>query len=309
MKAKIIFTKELLFLILIIFFSLKTIAQVPHLMHFQAVAHDASGALVTSKTVDVQLQIFDSVKGGAKTILYWEQQATPTDAYGYMHVQLNDSANPDWQYFGSYLKFSQIQWETGHKWLKILFSLDGVSFNTIGTIELISVPYSLVAETSLSMDNDFAVIADHQPYKTDEAVPATKTWEQRVLNKVESNSGSSISINNNQITLSPGTYFIDATVPSFGVNYFTTRLYNVTKSETELAGTNADAPYYSAGWQFTDNSFIKGVITVAATMTYEIDEICAYNGNGSLFGVDVNQYSGAGPQDEIYTRVFIHKLK
>jgi len=162
------------------------------------------------------------------------------------------------------------------------------------------------AVAGINSINDFAVITDHESSGT--TVPANNknSWQKRVLNTTESSSGSSISLNNNQITLKPGTYFIDITVPSVGVNSISSRLYDVTNSKTALQGTTALAEVYGSTISVESNTFIKGVITVSSPTAFEVDEYYTAADSGlSYLGVSVT-ISG---QDEIYTHAYIQKLK
>ena len=132
------------------------------------------------------------------------------------------------------------------------------------------------------------------------SVPATSTWFTRTLNTVEG-SLSFVTLNSNQFTLPKGKYLIDVSAPAFRVELYKIRLRNITDSSTTLDGTSERAENTASNHT---RSFLIGEINLAATKTFEVQQIVSFNpSTTAALGFDVNQ----GP--EIYTQVKITKLE
>ncbi|MAR67918.1 MAG: hypothetical protein CL833_11785, partial [Crocinitomicaceae bacterium] len=65
--------KYILLAILFAFFTGISLGQAPHLVNYQAVAHDATGALLTNQSVTVTFGIY---RGSATGTLVWEEDHT-----------------------------------------------------------------------------------------------------------------------------------------------------------------------------------------------------------------------------------------
>jgi hypothetical protein len=118
----------------------------------------------------------------------------------------------------------------------------------------------------------------------------------RTLNTTQS-AQSFASLASNQITLLPGTYYIEASAPALQVDNHQAWLFNVTSSTTALTGTSE---YSSASGVVSNRSVIQGVITVATTSAFEILHQC-FNGVATQgFGLA----AGFG-NNEIYTVISI----
>jgi hypothetical protein len=116
-------------------------AQAPQTFSFQAVVRDRDGNLVSEKDVTVTLAILRGSPSGAK--VYEETfSARKTDRAGVLSL----SAGMGTPVSG---KFSDIKWNEGVFYVKTSLRLPGdAQTYDMGTIQLLSVPYALYAETS-----------------------------------------------------------------------------------------------------------------------------------------------------------------
>jgi len=114
--------------------------QTPQSFSYQAVAHDAAGNALASKTVGLQLTILDGSATG--TVVYTETFNPVTNNQGLFTVAVGAGTPVT----GS---FATINWATGSKYLKTeLDPAGGKNYTVSGTSELLSVPYALFAAST-----------------------------------------------------------------------------------------------------------------------------------------------------------------
>ncbi len=129
-----------LLLLLLIFLSLPALSQAPEMFRYQAVARDATGAILADQAVGFQIRIIQTSTSG--TAVYVETHAAMTNEFGLVNltvgngsVTAGDFSTIDW---GADLYFMEVAMdETG-----------GSSYTVMGTSQLLSVPYALYAETA-----------------------------------------------------------------------------------------------------------------------------------------------------------------
>jgi len=126
----------LIFNLWLICFQCSMFAQAPLSFKYQAVARDASGAMIINKNINVKISLHDIVITG--TIVYQETHNIVTNPFGV--INLNIGA-------GNVIQgtFSGINWGTGGKFIEIEIDM-GSGYLSIGTTQLLSVPYALYAE-------------------------------------------------------------------------------------------------------------------------------------------------------------------
>lgn len=140
-----------LFLLLI----LTSWAQAPERLSYQAVVRDASDQLVSNTTIGMQISILQTSATGIA--VYIETHNPTTNSNGLATVQIGGGT----VVAGS---FSAINWANGPYFLKTETDPNGGSAYTIsGTTQLVSVPYSLYAETAGSVTFDQVNDADADP--------------------------------------------------------------------------------------------------------------------------------------------------
>jgi len=136
--------KKINILILSLLLSVSSLmAQTPNAINFQAIARDQTGSVLENTNIQIRLTIIDSVTGGSE--IYQELRALSTNNFGSFSFQIGQGA--DYVTLGAFL---DVQWETGEKYLKIDYDPTN-TFDwslSLGTLELISVPYALHAKTA-----------------------------------------------------------------------------------------------------------------------------------------------------------------
>lgn len=138
--------------------------------------------------------------------------------------------------------------------------------------------------------SDYAIFQELQASGTDAGTFTSGTWVTRTLNNTQVNFGTSVVLVGNTITLEPGTYFISAITPAYQVGAHQSRLFNTGSSTTAILGTSA----------VEGVCILKGMITVVATSTFELQHRCSITkaadglGKGAAFG-----------EDNIYARICI----
>lgn len=125
--------------------SLVAVGQTPQKINYQAVARDASGAILANRSVSIRFTIRDASTSG--TSLFQETHSTTTNQFGQFSLAIGGgnlvSGN-----------FSTINWAVNDKFLQVDLDANGGSnFVTMGTSQLLSVPYALHARTVSTGDN------------------------------------------------------------------------------------------------------------------------------------------------------------
>lgn len=146
-------------------------------------------------------------------------------------------------------------------------------------------------------NNEYYIVTDVKPSGEYGGEASKDTWQTRDLNTMQSVNGSSCSVSSNQITLTAGTYIVEASVPSYRVRETKVRFYNITDSTTDIVGTS-DYHFMDCG-----RSNLAGSITLASSKTFELqqwsDKSINTNGLGNAVGAGVN---------EVYSTVKIVKI-
>lgn len=123
---------------LALLFALFTFAQVPQGISYQAIALNSSGNPVVSSNVGIRLSILDNSATG--TVLYSETQSKTTNPQGLFNLVIGQGTPTT----GT---FSTINWGTNSKFLKVeMDAAGGTNYVLIGTTQLLSVPFAMVAE-------------------------------------------------------------------------------------------------------------------------------------------------------------------
>jgi len=135
--------KSTLFLAVCFFLTLISVdrvyCQTPQKINYQAVARDAeSGVELSNQAVFLVAKIIQSSSGGE--LVYQEEHANiSTNSYGLFSIEIGNGA----PVVGS---FDEINWSTDQFWLEIDIDL-GDGLQTMGSMQFVSVPYALHAET------------------------------------------------------------------------------------------------------------------------------------------------------------------
>ena len=122
---------------------LALLAQAPQKFNYQAVARSTSGTVLINQNIDVRVTVLDGSATG--TNVYQETHDVTTNPFGLFTVAIGDGAVQSGVFTG-------INWSNGAKYLKVEADF-GSGFTDMGTSQLLSVPYALVAAQSAN-DND-----------------------------------------------------------------------------------------------------------------------------------------------------------
>ena len=129
----------LLSLVAIATISLTSFGQAPEGFKYQAVLRDAGNLILNNQAVGMRLTIQQGSLGG--TAVYTETFAPTTNAYGLVNLEIGTGTSTD--------DFSSIDWSNGPYFMETAIDINGgASYVTMGTSQLMSVPYALYAKTS-----------------------------------------------------------------------------------------------------------------------------------------------------------------
>lgn len=146
------------------------------------------------------------------------------------------------------------------------------------------------------------IARDEKTSGTDGGTFTSGSWQTRTLNTlVNPNAYSWITLASNQVTLSPGKYFIRAKAPCTGVNRNQSKIRNTTDSSDALIGTSCVASSVDG-----DNaifSFVDGEITITGTKTFELQHQCQTTRSTNGFGNNANM-----GVTEVFSVIEIEKL-
>ncbi|MDG1658773.1 MAG: hypothetical protein P8H56_09340 [Crocinitomicaceae bacterium] len=132
--------KRLLLSFAFLALSTGTFAQAPQGINYQAVIRDGVGVTLNNTNVGMKISIIQTSPGG--TVVYEESFATTTSQYGLVNVVVGQ---------GTVISgnFSLIDWAVGPYFVEVAADENGgTSYTTMGTQQLMSVPYALYAENS-----------------------------------------------------------------------------------------------------------------------------------------------------------------
>jgi len=148
------------------------------------------------------------------------------------------------------------------------------------------------------------------PYVNIQDVKATNTaggtftsgaWRTRDLNTIQSDDAGICTLSNNQFTIPPGTYLIDARLPARAVAQHNARLQNITAGTTTLNGSTART---DAAQQSQTDSFVNGRFRIYVATTFEVQHQCSTTLATTGFGNPSNFTS----TPEVYTVVELWKI-
>jgi hypothetical protein len=137
--------KRMIFTCMGLFTATMLLAQSPAAIKYQAVARDATGAILANRNVGFRFSI---LAGGATgTAVFRETHSAQTNEFGLVILEIGNGTN----ILGN---ISSIDWGAGAHYLKIeLDPNGGSSYSLMGTSQLLSVPYALRARIAETGDN------------------------------------------------------------------------------------------------------------------------------------------------------------
>jgi uncharacterized protein (TIGR02145 family) len=134
-------TKHFLCFLLLTFNFLLAAGQTPQGFNYQAIVRNANGVPVASQAVPVRISIVTALTGG--TVIWQEEfSSVTTDAYGLISIVVGNGTHTG----GSATSFSAINWSAQTLFLKTEVKYPGTTWTEMGTSQIWSVPYSLMAK-------------------------------------------------------------------------------------------------------------------------------------------------------------------
>lgn len=122
--------------------SVATAQNAPQKMNYQAVARDADGHELVGKTITLRIGITNGDR-----VVYSEEQTVTTSKLGLFNISVGDGEVLEGE-------FKSIDWGSASHFISIELDADGSGhFASMGTSQLLSVPYALYAERSGSSAN------------------------------------------------------------------------------------------------------------------------------------------------------------
>ena len=125
-------------------FSLIAYSQTPQGFNYQSVVRDASGDVISNSVVGVQFKLHQSTATG--TVVYTETHTPTTNAYGVFNVVVGQGTTTD--------DFSAIDWSADTHFIEVSIDVTGgTTYLSMGTTQLLSVPYALQAASATTAEN------------------------------------------------------------------------------------------------------------------------------------------------------------
>ncbi len=113
-------------------------AQAPQKFSYQAIIRSNAGNILQNQTANFKITIHDSTASG--TDIYHETHNTSTNQFGLVNLLIGSGTNTSGI-------FDSIKWNHNNKFIEVEIDL-GSGYVSMGTTQLVSVPYALYAEKS-----------------------------------------------------------------------------------------------------------------------------------------------------------------
>jgi hypothetical protein len=125
-------------LVVVLLAGITLFGQAPQKLNYQAVVRNSAGTPVVTTPVSLKFIIHDSIATGP--IVYTETQSTTTNMFGLVNVEIGQSGS-----------LAIVSWGSNPKYLEVETDINNTgTFTSMGTSQLISVPYALYAANSAS---------------------------------------------------------------------------------------------------------------------------------------------------------------
>jgi len=143
--------------------------------------------------------------------------------------------------------------------------------------------------------------------------PGGWTADNRTLNAIIGSQGSS-GVTIGPVTLSSGTYLLEASAPAFQVDGYRTRIYNVSDNNVIENGSSGYSsatigpPPQSLRYSSQTRSLIRAIVTFASPKTIEVQMFTNNtSGNNAQGGVGTILFA-TNPNFNVYTLLFIQRI-
>jgi uncharacterized protein (TIGR02145 family) len=127
-------------------------AQVPNSMKYQAVARNNDGSAIDKQNVHLKIQIHEATMNG--DVVFAETHAVTTNSYGIVHLEIGNGNN----ILGA---LNELDWGVHDFFIEVQLDPDGGDdFQSMGTAQLLTVPYAFFAENGIHFNPDLECSAD-----------------------------------------------------------------------------------------------------------------------------------------------------
>ncbi len=135
--------KKIILLLTIAFCYNLLIAQAPQELRYQAVARNTTGQILANQNLTVKISLLPTES--SSTIVYTETRSVTTNTKGLFNVNIGSVGATNVS-----TPFNTVDWAVGNKYIKIeIDPLGNSNFITLGTNQLLAVPYALFANNSV----------------------------------------------------------------------------------------------------------------------------------------------------------------
>ena len=272
-----------------------TFAQAPQLLNYQGVARSSSGIITTP--VGLRFTIHDLSSGG--TVLYQETATLTPNAHGIFNTLIGGNT----LVAGA---MTNINWGSGSKYLEVeMDASGGTSYTSLGSTQLVSVPYALQCNKADNGGWSDYLIAEDVESSGVNGGSSIAGWNTRVLNTIQASSGTAISYSliANTITLNqPGKYYIHASAPAYQANNNKLVVRDIGTGLIILTGTSQFARSFDYAYVSAD---VEGVITVTSSITFKLDHYITNALGASGLGASI----GVSGVNEVYAKVLVQKIQ
>jgi hypothetical protein len=244
--------KTLYSIILLLVVGMLGYSQAPEAFNYQAVIRNASGDILANTQIALQISILQDSESG--TAVYVERFNPSTNDYGLIAIKLGKGTVQS----GT---FNTIDWGANAHYIKIeVDPNNGTDFTTMGTTQLLSVPYALYAKSGGVADNSITsdMIIDGE-INTDDIADGAVT-----ASKLDDGSGSGVDAD--LLDGQDGSYYRDAE--------------NINSGPLSNAYFSAYGDLMAEG--YLDESSATDLVTLAqAESRYAIPKVAFYAYNSS----------------------------
>jgi hypothetical protein len=293
--------KQIILAFLLLNASFSFAQSVPQGFNYQAVARDANGNAKTNQNFGVRLTIRKTSTNG--TIVWQEIHSTvTTNGMGQFNLVVGSGVR---QGSSTVVLFKDINWNNDSYFLESEIQQGIAPYTSIANTQLLSVPYSIASSRSdtanvakFSEWSDYAIYEERYPSGTDLA--SVVGWNQRMINSTQSSNGTNISRTGSSFTLMPGTYYIKGEAFARYTNNNKLTLKDLANNIilTSIGGVA------NSNYGVSNILPIEGVVVVTVQTTYILDHYIQ-----SAMATGLGYGSGLPSIDEVYSRIFIQKIK
>lgn len=160
---------------------------------------------------------------------------------------------------------------------------------------------------------NFIIIGDQKSAGTGGGTFSSGAWRTRDLNTIIADpqgfiGAGIVTLAANRVSLSAGSWLVEASAPALGVDGHKLRLYNVTAAAAVAYGSTENTTASGTGDQVQTRSALSTVLTLAAAAQFEVQHVCIGTMASIGFGIASDYGLGANNGLETYALFRAQKL-